>query len=62
MTQLQVAMLCTAVGLLLSLALLMRETPYTLTAFMFIGQPLLFAGMLLLLISVVAELRHRGVL
>jgi hypothetical protein len=60
MTQLRVAMLCTAVGLLLSLALLVRETPYTLTAFMFIGQPLLFAGMLLLLISVVAELRHRG--
>ena len=60
MTQLRVAMLCTAVGLLLSLALLVRETPYTLTAFMFIGQPLLFAGMLLLLISVVTELRHRG--
>ena len=62
MTQLRVAMLCTAVGLLLSLGLLVRETPYTWTAFMFIGQPLLFAGMLLLLISVVAELRHRGVL
>jgi hypothetical protein len=62
MTQLRVAILCTAVGLLLSLGLLVRETPYTLTAFMFIGQPLLFAGMLLLLISVVAELRHQGVL
>jgi hypothetical protein len=62
MTQLRVAMLCTAVGLLLSLALLVRETPYTLTVFMFIGQPLLFAGMLLLLISIVAELRRRGVL
>jgi hypothetical protein len=62
MTQLRVAILCTVVGLLLSLALLVRETPYTLTAFMFIGQPLLFVGMLLLLISVVTELRRRGVL
>jgi hypothetical protein len=50
------------VGLLLSLALLVRETHYTLTAFMFIGQPLLFIGMLLLLISAMAELRRRGVL
>jgi hypothetical protein len=62
MTQLRVAMLCTAVGLLHSLALLVRETHYSLTAFMFIGQPLLFIGMLLLLISVMAELRRRGVL
>jgi hypothetical protein len=29
---------------------------------MFIGQPLLFIGMLLLLISAMAELRRRGVL
>jgi hypothetical protein len=29
---------------------------------MLIGQPLLFVGMLLLLISVVMELRRRGVL
>jgi hypothetical protein len=62
MTQLRVAMLCTALGLLISLALLVRETPYTLTAFMFLGQPLLLVGMLLLLISVVTELRRRGVL
>ena len=62
MTRLKLAMLCTAAGLLISLALLVRETPYTLTAFMFVGQPLLLLGMLLLLVSVVAELRRRQVL
>jgi hypothetical protein len=33
------AILSTGAGLLISLALLVRETPYTLTAFTFFGQP-----------------------
>jgi hypothetical protein len=50
----------TGAGLLISLALLVRETPYTLTAFTFLGQPLLLLGMVLLLVYVAAELRRRG--
>jgi hypothetical protein len=60
MTQLRAAILLTGAGLLISLALLVRETPYTLTAFTFLGQPLLLLGMVLLLVYVAAELRQRG--
>jgi hypothetical protein len=54
------AILSTGAGLLISLALLVRETPYPLTAFTFLGQFLLLLGMVLLLVDVAAELRRRG--
>jgi hypothetical protein len=59
-TQLRAAILSTGAGLLISLALLVRETPYPLTAFTFLGQFLLLLGMVLLLVDVAAELRQRG--
>jgi hypothetical protein len=59
---LRAAISCAAVGVLVSLALLVEETPYTLVAFMFVGQPLIAAAFLLLSISVFRDLRSRGVL
>jgi hypothetical protein len=62
MNQLRLAIVCTALGLLFSLLLLARETPYTLTAFMFLAQPLILLGMVLFISWVVGDLRRRGVL
>jgi hypothetical protein len=62
MRNVRLAILCTTLGVLLSLLLLVRETPYTLTAFMFLAQPLILLGMLFLGLAVVAELRRRDLL
>lgn len=49
-------------GILVCLALLFRETPYTLTAFMFLGQPLLVIGFLLYAWKVFRDLRRKELL
>ncbi len=49
-------------GLLICLALLVRETPYTLTAFMFLGQPLLAVAFLLFAVKVFSDLRAKRLL
>lgn len=49
-------------GLLFCLALLVRETPYTLTAFMFLGQPLLALSFLLFAVKVFNDLRAKKLL
>lgn len=49
-------------GILVCLALLIRETPYTLTAFMFLGQPLLVIGFLLYAWKVFRDLRRKDLL
>lgn len=49
-------------GILVCLALLIRETPYTLTAFMFLGQPLLVIGFLLYAWKVFRDLRRKELL
>jgi len=49
-------------GVLVCLPLLVRETPYTFVAFMFLGQPLLALGFILFSISVIRDLRSRQVL
>jgi hypothetical protein len=59
---LRAAIVAAAAGILVSLALLLRETPYTLVAFMFVGQPLLVVAFLLLAFEVFQDLRNRGVL
>jgi hypothetical protein len=59
---LRAAIALTALGILISLALLLKETPYTLVAFMFVAQPLLLLGLVFLTIHVVRDLRSRGVL
>ena len=50
----------TLAGVLVCLALLIRQTPYTLTAFMFLGQPLLVAAVALFAWRVLRDLRRRG--
>jgi len=59
---LRLALLATTLGIVLSLSLLLKETPYTLVVFMFLGQPLLVLALLLLAVEVVRDLRARGVL
>ncbi len=58
----KVAIVAAALGILVSLALLIRETPYTLVAFMFVAQPLLVLAFLLLAVEVFRDLRRGGVL
>ncbi len=52
----------TVAGLLVCLALLVRETPYTLTAFMFLAQPLIAVGFLLFVVRVVRDLRRKDLI
>ena len=59
---LRAAIALTALGILISLALLLKETPYTLVAFMFVAQPLLLLSLVFLTIHVIRDLRSRGVL
>jgi hypothetical protein len=59
---LRLALFAATLGILFSLALLLKETPYTLVGFMFLGQPLLALALLLLAVEVVRDLRARGVL
>lgn len=61
-TVLRLAIAFTAGGVLFALGLLVRETPYTLAAFMFLGQPLFAAGFLLFAWQVIRDLRRTGVL
>jgi hypothetical protein len=58
---LRFALLAATLGILLSLALLLKETPYTLVGFMFLGQPLLALALFLLAVEVFRDLRARGV-
>ncbi len=58
MTALRVAIAATAAGTLVTLALLLRETAYTLVAFMFLAQPLLLVGFVLFAWTVAQELRR----
>ena len=56
------AVVVTAAGLAVCLALFAEETPYTLTAFMFLGQPLLAVGFVLFAVRVIRDLRRRELL
>jgi hypothetical protein len=60
MRRLQSAIASSSAGVVVSLALLVRETPYTLAAFMFLGQPLLLLGMLLFMAHALGGMRGRG--
>ena len=51
-----------ALGILLCLPLLVRETPYTFVAFMFLGQPLLAAAFVLFAWKVLRDLRRQKLL
>jgi hypothetical protein len=57
---LRIAVTLTVAGVLIVLALLVRQTPWTLTAFMFVGQPLLAVAFVLFVWEVVQDVRRSG--
>ena len=59
---LRVVIAATAAAVLISLALLIQQTPYTLTAFMFVAQPLLALASVLFVWTVFRDLRRGGLL
>ena len=60
--RLRLAALLTALALVLSIALLIKETAYLFTAFMILGPALLLIAMVLLCWNIFAELRAKKVL
>jgi len=58
----RLAVVFTAVALILGSALLIKETAYVFTAFMFLGPTLLLAAMVLLGWTILEELREKRVL
>lgn len=53
---------CAAAGIVFCLLLLIQETPYTLTAFMFLGQPLLALAFFLYAWKVFRDLKRKELL
>jgi len=59
---LKLAIVLTALFNLLGLLVLLRGTPRVFTLFMFVGQPLFLAAVILLIVAVLAELRTKELL
>jgi len=62
MLRLRLAVLLTALAVLLAMALLIKETAYLFAGFMVLGPVLLLAAVILLGWNILAELRAKGVL
>ena len=60
--RLRLAAIFTLIAVVLSFALLMKETAYLFTLFMFLGPLLLLAAVVLLGLSILEELRAKKVL
>ena len=60
MTLLRLAIVLAAIGIVLSIWLLVQVTWYTFVAFMVVAQPLLLAALLIFLVVAVRDLRRRG--
>lgn len=60
--RLRLAAICTLVAIALSFALLIKETAYLFTTFMFLGPALLLVAALLLGWNILEELREKKVL
>ena len=60
--RLRLAAIFTLIAVLLSFALLVKETAYLFTLFMFLGPLLLLAAVVLLGLSILEELRAKKVL
>jgi len=56
------AVALTVVAVILAMALLIKETAYLLTAFMFLGPTLLFVAIVLLVWTILDELKTKRVL
>jgi hypothetical protein len=59
---LQLAVLLTALFVVMALVVLVRDTPIAFTVFMFVGQPLFLVALALLLGAVLADLRAKQLL
>ena len=62
MTRLRLAILLTALALVLSIALLIKETAYLFTVFMILGPALLLPSIVFLVWNILTELRAKKVL
>ena len=62
LTRLRIAVACTAVAVLLAIALLIKETAYVFSAFMILGPALLLVAMVLLVWTILDELREKRVI
>jgi hypothetical protein len=62
MFAMRLAILLTGLALILALALLIQETAYVFSAFMFLGPLLLLAAVVLLGLAIFAELRAKQVI
>ena len=60
--RLRLALISTLIAVVLAFALLLKETAYLFTAFMFLGPTLLLAAVVLLGWSILEELRSKKVL
>jgi hypothetical protein len=59
---LRLAVLLTALFIVMALVVLVRDTPIAFTVFMFVGQPLFLVALALLLGAVLADLRAKQLL
>jgi hypothetical protein len=59
---LQLAVLLTALFVVMALVVLVRDTPIAFSVFMFVGQPLFLVALALLLGAVLADLRAKQLL
>jgi heme A synthase len=59
---LRLAVLLTALFVVMALVVLVRDTPIAFTVFMFVGQPLFLVALTLLLGAVLADLRAKQLL
>jgi len=62
MIRLRLAILLTALAVVLSIALLIKETAYLFTVFMILGPALLLLAMVFLIWNILTELRAKKVL
>jgi hypothetical protein len=62
MTRLRLAVACTTVAVVLAMVLLIKETAYVFTAFMFLGPALLLVAMILLVWTILEELKEKRVI
>jgi hypothetical protein len=59
---LRLAVLATAIFVVMALVVLVRDTPIAFSVFMFVGQPLFLVALALLLGAVLADLRAKQLL
>jgi len=62
MKRLRLAVICTTIAVVLAIVLLIKETAYVFSAFMILGPALLLVAMVLLVWTILEELKEKRVL